>query len=411
MLNQYFEQLREKYPNDSEINRSYFESLLNKFYSNQSVDLIIDDGVNDSGVIPYALLKNKELVPVVHYENLPPANPINSALTVLKMHAGLGSSVHRLEYLKEKSGRTELGSKGTDLFIGEESIAKLQLKQVKILRDSGQVKKTRLINLVNEETERLVKQELPECEVITQLKMPTIDERGEISTERKAPGGHAFLGYQQLLDIFEHPSTEPEVIAIGNGEDLNSTPDLKIISWMESNQIPICMITTTKTPADKKGGQIAYVMDDTPYLTIIEKAQAEKAGQREFFEAIGLRDGDGISLFNTNIVLINRHIMGSILGRIGSKEVIKKIITPDLIKNEKPQEGKVFTQLEGAIASVMLNLDKYAREHYGHGLITFLNLDPESREHFFIPIKKMSDFNSILKRYDYDESSGRLVLR
>ena len=410
-LNQYFE------TKCDEVNRIYFEALLQKFRNQKVQDISIFHPVErpDSKVYPHAILDNKKLMPIKQYSELSAEKQILSDLVLIKMHAGIGSSVDRLDHLKAHSSRSSLGAKGTDLFVKGKSLAELQIEQVRILNKSPNFKKVFLKNLVNEETREVVENLSQNCEVnlpvITQFKMPTIDQTGEISLERLAPGGHAFLGFYLLLDLLKNPVTEDQIVAIGNGEDLNSTPDLKILNWMEKEQVPICMITTNKTVRDKKGGQLAVVKEEIPFLTIVEKAQAERANQLEYFEALGLREEDDFSLFNTNIVLINTKIMSKLIQEEGLTESeFIEIITPDLIKNLKTQDGKEFIQLEGAIASVMLNIDKYFREKKEKQLIQFLNLNEVEREQFFIPIKKMEDFEMILAKYKYSEISGRFEL-
>jgi len=199
---------------------------------------------------------------------------------------------------------------------------------------------------------------------------------------------------------------------IGNGEDLNSTPDNKILSWVVEKEIPLTMITTTKLEKDKKGGQISVVTGDVDYVTIIEKAQAEKANQLSYFEQLGLRKKDQKSLFNTNIVVINARALKDKLNKLDiGQDQFSQIISPDLIKNNKTQNGKTYTQLEGAIGSTMLNLDKYFRLNLGESILSFLNLDPVTREKFFIPIKMIEDFHELVEKYEYNTKTGRFDLK
>ena len=92
------------------------------------------------------------------------------------------------------------------------------------------------------------------------------------------------------------------------------------------------MITTTKTSSDKKGGQISLVDD---YVTIIEKAQAEASNQLAFFEELGLRENDDISLFNTNIVVINTKALSRLIQNFDIENACG-----DVIKNVKEQNRK-----------------------------------------------------------------------
>ena len=411
-LIQYFE------AHSDPLNKVYFEALQEQFHRQHKSELTLfhPEHQPDSLVYPYAILEQKNLMPLTHYQDLSGAGELSSDLRLIKMHAGLGSSVKRQGYLHEKTGRTSLGSKGTDLFLGDKSLAALQIEQVRRLNQKAWTQKVYLQNLVNEQTREIVDSTAEQADFILpciqQFKMPTVAANGELSLERTAPGGHGFLGFTLLHEIFLNPSSKKEIIAIGNGEDLNSTPDQKILTWMERNEIPICMITTTKTKRDIKGGQLALVMEPTPYLTIIEKAQADKAQQTEYFEQLGLRETDDISLFNTNIVLLNRHVLAKEFQKtdLSEKEFLQ-LMAPDLIKNQKQQGGREFIQLEGAIASVMLNLDKYYRQNHQSSLIRLLNLNQTEREEFFIPIKTMDDFYHMLERYEYDENNARLRLR
>ena len=139
------------------------------------------------------------------------------------------------------------------------------------------------------------------------------------------------------------------------------------------------------------------VKENAPYMAIVEKAQAEKADQLEYFQELGLRESDNRSLFNTNIVLINKKALKEFFNKYldVSESEFLEILAPDLIKNKKEQHGKEFIQLEGAIGSTLLNLDKYFRVKFDKDLVHFLNLAPENREKFFLPIKKREDFDGI----------------
>lgn len=427
-ISTYFQDLRVKDENSKQANLEYFEALFEQFKSGESSDLVLHCPEQNitSNISPFAILDAKELPHIQDYEELgePKSELLKTfSLIMCKMHAGLGSSVERSDILKEITGRTTLGSKGTDLFIKREgefvSLAELQLVQAQKLAKAGTYASVKTQNLVNFETEievGKIKARYPKLEFktdLTQLVLPTINTDGELTDDRTAPAGHGFVGHAILMDIFKSPKS-CEIISIGNGEDLNSTADEKMISWVIESKIPITMITTTKLAKDKKGGQISKVVtDDGEYMTIIEKAQAQKAGQLAYFEELGLRAQDNRSLFNTNIVLINTLALKEMLETFCHLDAAKfsKIIIPDLIKNTKIQNDKEYIQLEGALGSAVLNLDKYFRLNYGQALIHFLNLDPVSREKFFIPIKKYADFNDLQQRYVYSENSGRFELK
>jgi UDP-N-acetylglucosamine pyrophosphorylase len=409
-----------------EINYLYFESLYQKFKDDFSVEMTLSDGVNDSVVIPLPIATDADIdfVAVQDYESLSrEVSPLlkDFRLRICKMQAGLGTSVKREDLLKKYTNRKTLGSKGTDLFIeynsARISIAEMQLLLAQKRASSGIYESVIFSNLINSETEDAVNgiwnnihpfenkpyieifntEKLKKGNEIYQLMMPTISSDGSVSLERMAPAGHGFLGFNELLEIFRNEDIKNEILVVGNGEDLKSTPDDLILSWIAEKNVPIAMLTTTKLEKDKKGGQIAMVKEKPAFITIVEKAQAEKANQLQYFEELGLRAGDKRSLFNTNIVVINKKALKEkFIAHLNiSEEKFRQIISPDLIKNSKKKEQESYTQLEGAIGSSLLNLDKYFRKSYNQNLVSFLNLAPENREKFFVPIKTRDDFDEI----------------
>jgi len=413
-------------------NNLYFNSLYKKYQKAEKSSLIIcnpEEGIL-SDIIPTAIARPEEFktLAMQDYSNLPKADSEilkKTTITLQKMHAGLGSSVKRDQHLKENSKRSQLGSKGTDLFIptseGSISIAEAQILQAKQTANKRIYKKVNLQEFVNIETQEAVSllwegtNHIENCEgferkdPIFQEMFKTISQDGELTVQRLAPAGHGYFGYKALLECFEG-TVEDEIIAIGNGEDLNSSPDEKIFSWMAKSEIPLCMITTTKTAQDKKGGQISIVKGEggSDHITIVEKAQAEASDQLAYFEKLGLRAGDKMSYFNTNIVLINTKALRALIKESMSDvdlESFMEIITPDVIQNTKTQDGKKYIQLEGALGSVMLNFDKYIRINYNKQAVHFLNLDESERSNFFCPIKTMDDFKKIFineKRFDQE---------
>lgn len=414
-----------------DINETYYNILLEKFRKNESKSLTLhqpEKGIETNVVcLPIANKDDLKEVNIVSYESLTNVSTSlkNYDYRIIKMQAGLGSSVKRDDLIMSVEGRKTLGAKGTDLYFdinGEQkSIAEIQVMQANALAGKEIYNKIIYQNLVNEETEQAVLnatknvQTSENCEIkeaYFQKKMSTINEAGELTDERKAPAGHGFVGICEILNTLEGDSKN-EIIAIGNGEDLSSTPDELITSWMVDKNIPLVMMTTTKTKADKKGGQIAIVKEDYPIVTIVEKAQAEESDQLEYFEELGLREGDKISLFNTNVVLMNKKAFKEKLKLIDNMDVENFIndIAPDVIQNVKTQDGKKFTQLESALGSVMLNLDSYFRKHFKENLVSFLNLEEENRLKFFMPIKKREDYEEIKSQYLVDPSTYRLVLK
>lgn len=386
------------------IEREYFKGLLAQL-TLEKKPLKIASSESNSGVYPTAIapihLFDREL-PLYSYEDIlrdySTDGIIDCTLWLRKMHGGIGSSLNRDEYLK-KCGRTTPGSKSTDLFIETKEYGRISLAEAQIIQSS---KKTALFervvlqDLVNNEVkpiidelwrkyENLLGETFQRFGPVIQQKLPTM-KNGELTRERLAPAGHGVFGYE----VFKGPRPEGKniIACIGNGEDLRSSPDQAIVNWMLLENIPVVMLTTTKTEKDLKGGQIELKVEgDKTYLTIIEKAQAEQAGQLDYFQKLGLSEGEREAFFNTNIVLIN-------FSALDNDDY--EIALPDLIKNQKGE----FTQLEGALGSVLLNSDRLARDK-GKKLVHILNVSKENRCKFFNPIKVMSDFESLTEGLSY----------
>ena len=131
------------------------------------------------------------------------------------------------------------------------------------------------------------------------------------------------------------------------------------------------------------------------------KRPSGKSGQLSYFEELGLRNDDREALFNTNIVVINETALRekfSLLKDVDLKSFLQAI-APDVISNTKEQDGKKFIQLESALGSVMLNLDRHFREHFDTSIVSIVNVSPEDREGFFIPIKKREDYDRLTEEY------------
>jgi len=192
---------------------------------------------------------------------------------------------------------------------------------------------------------------------------------------------------------------------------------------MVQNKVSIVMVTTEKTEIDIKGGQIAMVTDEDGqnYVTIIEQAQAKEEGQLELFEKIGLdiKLENQISFFNTNTTLFNYNVLIPQLKQLVSKigvEAFQQVITPTLIENKKMQIDKngheqTYTQLEGAMGSSLLNLDRAWRRHFGEPLVHIVNIEKKNRTRFFSPIKTAFDFYMLFhsNRFSFDERTFTLI--
>ncbi len=463
-----------------ELNAKYFLTLYEKYkeVGDKSSRLVIadanvdgDKGFRKNGdndvIIAYptatAPKEIQSVLPLQQYcELLKKTDPQiarEGVLWIKKMQAGTGSSIKRDLYLSIKKNLLKnevvLGAKGTDLFIPSYGDEMISLAEAQILQSLYDIKAQKyheiiLHDIFSNETEKsiaeiwnkksIIDNRLTYKEVVAKTKglkrgghsyqhhIPTIDEDFQISFNRVAPGGHALFGVEALLMATRSlllPKVEKGKIlisSIGNGEDLSSSPDEYMVSWMIENKIPIAMVTTTKTEIDLKGGQIAIVPardEQDAYVTIIERAQAEDSGQSDLFEKLGLRAGDGEAFFNTNMILLNYNVLSpkleSLVDEIGEVEFLK-IISPDLIKNVKKQkeiDGSVrqYIQLEGAMGSVVLNLDHYWRSRYKSPLVHILNVGVSERTKFFSPIKTAFDFfmQFYSDRFDYDNKKCRLI--
>ena len=355
-------------------------------------------------------------------------------LWIKKMQAGIGSSMSRASYLALKQGRPEgaikLGAKGTDLFAElcdpsapekkiSHSLVEVQVLQAVYDASAGLFAQIDLHDILSTETRDSVQQVwnrksrtdtgrtyseliqvlpgLARSGETLQALIPTLDRAGALHFEKLAPGGHGLFAVEALrAAVFDElrPKTEGRtlVAVLGNGEDLSSTPDPAIVGWMIEAQAAIVMITTEKTANDRKGGQIAVVRAPAEtFATIIEQAQAKEAGQLALFEELGLRAGDQMAFFNTNMALFNYEVLSpklkSLFAKVGEHEFMR-IIAPDLIENWKGES----LQLEGAMGSSLLNLDRYWRKHFGQPLVHFINVTKETRTRFFSPIKSAFDF-------------------
>ena len=423
------------------LNQSYFDLLYEKYKTaTQESNLVIGVTAHPVSIASETLLKE---LPFAEYDSLKKQKDElcliskSAKLWIKKMQAGVGSSISRSTYLARKKGlpldSVKLGCKGTDLFAeldGKDvSIAELQLLQAIIDAENGLYSKVIVHDVVSDETlcavrelwktpcffntkktyEKIFKEDpkLEKYGELCQKHQPTINDKGELSTNRTNPGGHGIIGFASLRAGYiddERPAgdTKGLVGVVGNGEDLGSSPDPLITGWMIKNNVPIAMITTEKTELDMKGGQIALVKDETGfvYVTIIEKAQAEHAGQLELFESLGLRPQDRPAFFNTNTAMFNYEILTPLVKKLvadmGEHEFMKQV-SPDLIKNVKTQVDKdgvkrQYTQLEGAMGSCLLNFDKLCRKELGRPAVHFLNVEKKSRTRFFNPIKTAFDF-------------------
>ncbi|MBP5295950.1 MAG: UTP--glucose-1-phosphate uridylyltransferase, partial [Bacteriovoracaceae bacterium] len=87
------------------------------------------------------------------------------------------------------------------------------------------------------------------------------------------------------------------------------------------------------------------------------------------------------------------------------------IITPDVILNAKGTPDHPYYQLEGAMGSVLLNLDRFWRKYYGKPLVHLINIELPHRTSFFSPLKTAFDFflQFYSDRFTFDEERFRPI--
>ncbi len=434
-----------------ELNFAYFFALYRMKKSGRALDrlAIFEEGRTRPGAataFPTAIASPEMLksLPLVQHRQIAVeqdrVGASGAVLWIKKMQAGTGSAMVRRTYLAKyqdvPADQVHIGAKGTDLFVqvpsGEEvTLAELQIAQLILAARRGEFGGVLFHDIVGTETaasiEKVWKRKslldpsktyaelvdstpgLGRFKASFQAHIPTLNRQGELTTNRTAPGGHALFAVDALRAAYTDgglPDTggKPLVAAVGNGEDLGSTPSRHMVDWMVRHQIPIAMVTTEKTGVDLQGGQIALVElpSGKRYVTLIETAQAKEAGQLDLFQKIGLdikRPGQ-MACFNTNVALFNYDVLApkirKLVAEIG-EEAFMAVVMPDLIDKWKSQQDKdgvtrEYLQLEGAMGSTLLNLDRYWRERFDEPLVHFINVDKLERTDYFSPIKNGFDF-------------------
>ena len=236
--------------------------------------------------------------------------------------------------------------------------------------------------------------------------MPTIDiQTDRLTVERQAVGGHGYVGTLALEEAIsvDLPPGMILIRTIYNGDEVSNTPNGAIVNWMAEEKIPIAMITTTRTGIDKKGGLIGVeVVNGRERPQIYELAQAKAAGEETPFYEVGLDAESQEQEWNTNTVLINYTVLTPFLRELKSiigEDLFHQIVTPDLIENEKEQNGKRFIQLEGAMGSALLNLNGFVqtandprvgqlmRQHGLERIVYMVHVQQEDRTNFSTPTK------------------------
>lgn len=438
---------------------AYVSGLLSDYRAQQSPETRRPDLKIGDNFKPSAMMSEKErhdLLGGVDYASEIVNDPLNVEaaqrvrLVANAMDGGIGKSTKREEYVQRLFGRG-LNSKGMDLAFKvkaqgvdsngnrkefEVTLSTTELKVLRALKMALILGEVVFQELVNDETmetmnqffdevyvydriderpnaqKRTYRQVFEETEGISledfieQAKLPTIDkETGRLTDRFKAPGGHGYWGTTTLSDALDAELPEGQVTlrTIYNGDGVNNFPDEHVLGWMARNNIPMIMMTTTKTPLDKKGGQMGISQERNGQWrpNMMELAQAKKVEQESLFEEMGLTEGEaGAQYFNTNVAVVNYSVLQPFLrelrGLIG-ESLFNGIISPTLLENENKDQGVV--QLEGAMGHALLNLNAYVTtadnqgvqvlmKKYGFDKLLYLvNYDAVNRTKVFTPTK------------------------
>lgn len=356
-----------------------------------------------------------------------------AALVQRPLQAGTGSSLSRESYMQSRRGvRRLLGipsgapivlsAKGSDLLaklrIGRRTVevplTELQILQKIAAARSGAYGQVVHQDLVGPETKNRLAQLWQKASVLgggtyeevfaantrtkraktkVQSHVPTLTRDGKISVNRMAPAGHGLFAVDAILEAQAHkPGRLKKIVAISNGEDINSSADPVIVDWIAKNNVPITLVTTSRTSIDKKGGILALVRDSESgevYLKVIDTAEAEAVGQLELFQTLG-------GYASTNLTVFNYDALQPLLQSIPRGELLSAI-APDLIPNWKKQKDRdgvdrEYLQLEGAMGSVIMNLDRYFRRTQNRPIVQIVNIPADQRSDFFTPIKFAFDY-------------------
>ncbi len=379
----------------------------------------------------------------------------NVEVTDESMQAGTGSSLTRKTFMEKvrhllgiaPGAEIVLGAKGTDLLATiphplkpdlkvQVTVVELKLIRAILTAKRGDYANLNIRDIVGPETKNrmselwnkksLLNPEMTYAEefaktpglsrgqLIYQSHVPSLN-NGQITTDHISPPGHGVFAVNAIREVARHDiskSSQDHVIAISNGEDLNSVVDPVLIGGVVKEGFPISLITTDKVSTDKKGGLMAVVRDtrtNEAYLKVIDTAEAKEAGQLEIFEK-----AEG--LISTNLTLFNVKALKEALKGFTEAE-LELAIAPDVLRNTKIKEDskgvkKEFVQLEGTMGTVIMNLDRaYRKKYNGKQLVHIINFDSRERTSIFSPIKSAFDyflqFNS--DRFVFDTKSYKLV--
>jgi UDPglucose 6-dehydrogenase len=251
------------------------------------------------------------------------------------------------------------------------------------------------------------------------------------NSKLKQPGGHAQLGFRFLDNLVRSAksgsSDKPVVRVFYNGDNVNSSIDESIMGAVVRNRWPVVKLTVTAERIDKKGGKegVRVIQKNDRKLYIpdqMEEADAKAVGQVKDFHSAGQPKGIGREQtqdFNTNIFYINETLLAPILKDLRDvigDEVFYSVIAPSLIfkagdksKIKTDESGNSYAPLDGAIGTVMHNLNRYFEENRDrpeiqaifakHGVEKILHFVDVPRDKFFTPFK--NPFDLYLQRSDF----------
>ncbi|MFA6384459.1 MAG: UTP--glucose-1-phosphate uridylyltransferase, partial [Candidatus Omnitrophota bacterium] len=466
--------------------QDYYRTLVRKYKASKTGQaeekpLIINDGANNGNFYPSAMLKDdaarseymgaRECTGIREEMTAEPSDA-EYILWMCGLDAGLGSNVKRGSYVKRIWARDVLGAKGTDLGFEKVSIGGqemfISVAEIKLLRLISEIKRnkyrgtvvfkptvssdsrpsyerllaqTYLPDILNKETNaRTYGEVLKDLNVAVEILQgpfyPGIEkETGKFSNNYQGSGSHGELGFSFLRESLEFiPSDKPTIVAFYNGDGTNNMPHHYILEWMIKQNVPLVMISTTKTGIDRKGGQIGveFLTPDGKMsrVRMLELASAKSNKQQELFEDMGLSKGQaGKQYFNTNIVLINYDLISRINKDLAATVFkdnlpgLYELFAPDLIASVKQgKDKKDYIQLEGPIGTCMINLhnffatssDPRVREILAKNnidkVLRIVNVGVEERSRFFTPIKSASDhwFQAHSDYYSLDPDSWML---
>lgn len=378
-----------------------------------------------------------------------------------EMNAGIGTSTIRDKYLARigpqvgRGSNPIKGAKATDLYTslptrrGHEWVPTTEIKLNRVLQEQGYYKQVVLRPVINQQSkpsiDMLFDQPMFESRLqpehlartyreyihasekvsigpyVQQYDLPNVDTRtGQLTTERMAPGSHGQVAFAILHEMTSAPPIDPQAKAVRvifNGDGINNFFSPQMVQFT-AEEAGVVMVTTQRLKADIKGGIIGGEQLENGMIVpqILERAQAEEVGQLAAFNALGVDDAQlsellpadiatrhtsGEQYFNTNTALLNDTLLRQFFHRVKAEmgePLLYQAMMPDLMHNPKGN----FQQLEGAMGSVLLNLNRFVtldptanriwqEISKGKPFLRFINVDAEERDEYFTGTKYSPD--------------------